>query len=316
MYKPAGFVGAMAIMLLQAAAWAAEPVAVITEIRVGKGEVRVKRAGEADWKAPQPLLSLRPGDQVRVAGDAQAVLVFTGGRGSQTVSSANSPLTVQAPTGQTGAEQVRTLLANVTQFLLGQQKEQTYQSLSVRSIRQPPVILSPRETRLLPGPVTFEWSGSELLRYEIRVLGPQGALLWKETNLARQPLAYPTSAPPLPEGVRHVWELGAKGFPPQRASFEILSNSEASRLQNTLALLQGGMQAGYPKNTVTLMRAALFFREGLYHEARRELQAAITAEPDEPTLHLLLGQVYDRTGLKDLARQEFDEAQFLSTSKP
>jgi lipoprotein NlpI len=42
----------------------------------------------------------------------------------------------------------------------------------------------------------------------------------------------------------------------------------------------------------------------------------IQASPDEATLHLLLGQVYDRTGLKALAASEFDEAEALSAPRP
>ena len=44
--------------------------------------------------------------------------------------------------------------------------------------------------------------------------------------------------------------------------------------------------------------------------------AAIAQDPDEPTLRQLLGYVYDRVGLIDLAAQEFDEAEFLATRKP
>ena len=64
------------------------------------------------------------------------------------------------------------------------------------------------------------------------------------------------------------------------------------------------------------MRAGLFFQEGLYADARRELMAGIAQDPDEPTLRQLLGYVYDRVGLIDLAAQEFDEAEFLATRKP
>jgi len=35
-------------------------------------------------------------------------------------------------------------------------------------------------------------------------------------------------------------------------------------------------------------------------------------EPDEPTLHLLLGDLYDRTGHKNPAADEYGEAEFLS----
>lgn len=303
--------GVMGILLLQELAWATDPVAVLTEIRVDEGEVRVKLADEAEWSTPQPLLSLRPGDQVRVAGDGRAVLVFTGGRGAQIVSPANSPLTIQAPTGETGAERLRVLVARVTQFLLGQQKELTYKPLTFRGMRvQPPFILSPRKTRVLPGPVIFEWAGSDRLRYSIRVFGPAG-LLWEETNLERQPLGYPAAAPPLRAGVRYAWELKAKAHSVQRTQFELLAPSEAARIRAALAVLQPAELLDYPRNTVVLMRAGLLFQEGLYHGARRELLAGIAANPNEPTLHVLLGQVYEQTGLEDLAAKEFARAQFL-----
>jgi Flp pilus assembly protein TadD len=64
------------------------------------------------------------------------------------------------------------------------------------------------------------------------------------------------------------------------------------------------------------MRAGLLFQESLYADARRELVKAISASPEEATLHLLLGHVYDRTGLRQLAASEFDEAEALSAPKP
>ena len=306
--------GAIAVVLLPVSGWAAEPVAVLTEVRPGKGEIRVKRAGENDWTAPQPLLGLRPGDQIRATADGRAVLAFIGG-GAQTVSSANSPFTVQAPRGETGGDRVRGLLSGVTQFLLGQQKEPTYQSLSVRSAGNPPRILFPRETRVLPGPVTFEWVGSDVYRYRVRVFGPQG-LQWEQGNLPRRPVEYSASAPPLQPGTRYEWALDVSGQPVQRTHFEVLPTTDAARVEAALAELRPAALAAYPPSTVALMRAGLLFQEGLYAAARRDLLVGITADPDEPTLHQLLGYVYDRVGLTELAAAEFDEAEYLSTRKP
>src|SRR6202158_4325926 len=94
-----GFAALAGALVLASAAVvsAADPVGVLTEIRAEKGRVEVKRAGESEWKAAQPLLALRPGDQIRVTGEARASLVFTGGRGAQAVSAANSPFTAQPP---------------------------------------------------------------------------------------------------------------------------------------------------------------------------------------------------------------------------
>jgi hypothetical protein len=275
--------------------------------------VRVKLAAEADWKAPLPLLSLRPGDQVRATRNATSVLMFTGGQGTVTVSAANSPYTVQPPAAGAGGRTPE-LVANLSRFLMGKKKDLTYVPLATRSVKQPPLLLSPREGKLL-GPPLLEWGGSDRLRYTVRVFSLQG-LVWEQANLPRTPLPYPASAPPLAPGVPYRWELEAKDFPIQQGQFTILPPAESTSIRENLAALQPVALPGYPKNTVILMRAGFLFEEGLYTEARKELQVAIGADPDEPSLHLMLGHVYERTGLTALAAEEFDEAEFLSTRTP
>jgi hypothetical protein len=293
------------------AAGAADPVAVFTEIRPGKGEVRVKRPEDADWTIPRALQALRAGDQIRVTTDGRATVTFTGG-GSQTITAATSPFTVAALRGETGTDRARGLVAGVTQFLLGQPKPPTYQALSVRSGSPPPRILAPRETRVLPGPVTFEWAGPPRPDYTIRLIGPQGPV-WEEAGLPRRPVAYPSTAPPLAAGARYRWTLEAPGQPAQEAGFDVLANQDAARVRAAIADLASIGEGGSPS---ALVRAGLFFQEGLYADTRRELTAAIARDPDEPTLHQVLGYVYDRIGLIDLAAQEFDEAEFLATRTP
>jgi len=310
-----GVVIAAGVLLAAGLAWAQEPLAVLTEIQSKGGKVEVKTAAEADWQSPKPLLSLRAGDQVRASGGGRAVLVFTGGRGTQVVTQANSPFTVHAQAGQGATDQAKTVMANVTTFLLGQQREKTYQSLSVRSVRaQPPVILAPRDSRVLPGGLSFEWSGSDRLKYRVRLLGPQGTTLWEQTDLDRKPLAYPASAPALSPGVRYTWELETREHGVQRASFDVAQSGDAARVRDALATLTPATAKGYPPATLSLMRAGLLFQEALYADARRELVTALASDPDEPTLHLLLGHVYDRTGLKGLAANEFDEAEVLTSA--
>jgi hypothetical protein len=297
-------------------AWAAEPVAVVTEIHAGRGDVRVKLAGDADWKAPQPLLSLRPGDQVRASGDARVVLVFAGGRGSQTVSASNSPLTVATPAGGSGSG----VLGSVTNALFGKQEKPAYVStfvpLSTRSARvPPPTLLSPRETRLLPGQVRFEWAGSDLARYRVRVFGPDG-LVWEQADLPRLAVPYPPTAPALEPGKRYAWELHTERQPVQRAEFEMMGPADAVRVRSMLSNIDPAALPGYSPTTVVVMRAGYLFQEGLYHDARRELLDGIATNPQEPSLQQLLGHVYDRMGIRDLAVDAFDEARFLSTPRP
>jgi len=310
----AGIVAAV-LLLATTVAGASDPVAVVTEIQARSGKVEVKTAG-AEWQSPKPLLSLRAGDQVRAVGDGRAVLLFTGGRGTQVVTAANSPFTIQAPAAEGGSDRARTVLGNVTSFLIGQQRDKTYQSLSVRSVRaQPPLILAPRDTRVLPGPLTFEWAGSDRLKYRVRLLGPQGAVVWEQSGLERRSVPYPSTAPALTAGTRYKWELQTQEYGAQSASFEVAPAADVTRVRDSLALLTPGASRSYPPATLALMRAGLLFQETLYADARRELLTAIATSPDEPTLRLLLGHVYDRTGLTQLAATEFDEAEALSAPK-
>jgi len=297
-----------------AGAHAADPVGVLTEIRAERGHVEVKRAGESQWTAAQPLLALRPGDQLRVTGEARAALVFTGGRGAQAVSASNSPFTVPPPATAAAGDKVKGLVGSVTDFLSGKQKDLAYLPLSVRSVHPPRVAqLQPRATKVLSGTVVFEWSGSDTLRYKVRVAGPQGQL-WEKGELPRKPLPYPASAPALEPGVRYTWQLEATGQAPQETEFQVLPAADAARVRESLDLLTPATLPGYPASSVALMRAGYMLRDGLYADARRELLTALAADPDEPTLHLLLGQVYDAVGLGALARREFIEARDLSKS--
>jgi hypothetical protein len=300
----------LAIALGTTPVLAADPVAVITETRPGNGQIGVRLSGRSEWQPAQPLLALRPGDQVRATGDARAVVVLTGGGSTHTVTAASSPLTVEAPATATSGERAQVVVARVTSFLLGQQRETTYRSLSVRSARQPPLIVAPRSTRVLPDRLVFDWRGSDLARYTVRVIGPRG-LVWQQADVPRAPLAYPSVAPPLEPGARYRWELEAPGHPPARAEFEVLASADAVRVREALTLL-----GGYPPNTAALMRAAYHCSEGLYAEARRELLLGITADSEEPAFHQLLGHVYEQTGLRDLAAEALDEADFLSRGRP
>jgi hypothetical protein len=314
----AGWIGGVTVLgvLLGviAPAWAADPVAVLTEIRPGQGEVRVKRAADAGWVAPQPLLALRPGDQIRVTADGRAVIALTGG-GLQTVTAGNSPYTVVSARGDSGSDRVHGLLTGVTQFLLGRAQEPAYQSLSVRGAAEPARIVAPRATKVLAGPVTFEWTGPRAAAYRVRVEGASG-LVWEQDGLTRQPVTYPAAAPAIQPGARYTWTLDAPGQATQRAEFETLPTGEAERVRAALADLSPGTLSGYPAGTLVLLRAGFLVQQGLYADARRELVAGIATDPDEASLHQLLADVYARIGLDSLAAEESDEAQYLATRTP
>lgn len=295
-----------------AAAWADDPVAYLSEIhRTGKGEVRVKGPADGDWKAPQPLMPLHAGDQIRIAGEHSVVVLYRGASGAQRLAAANSPFVIPPSPPAAKMAQARQVAGAVKDFMSLRQPPPTYRKAATRAGGDPPTIVSPRQTRLLPGAPTFEWDGPAGLTYAVRVMGPDG-VLWAEAKLSGRTVTYPASAPALRDGVRYTWELEPAGFPAQRASFELLSESDAANVRQALAALA---QADYPRTTAALMRAAVFMDRQLFQEARRELDAAAATDRDEPTLQVALGHVYDKTGVATRALAAFERARVLGGEK-
>ncbi len=139
-----------------------------------------------------------------------------------------------------------------------------------------------------------DWSGSareNIVNAIARHSGPSSAFVLKEFHPVRSPAAH--------EEFQDVRPL-----------------SEAAALQADLSKLRPAGLAGYPPGTVVVMRAGFLIREGLYCDARQELLSGISGDPTEPTLRLLLGQVYHATGLQKWAAREFDEARDLLGEKP
>ena len=56
----------------------------------------------------------------------------------------------------------------------------------------------------------------------------------------------------------------------------------------------------------------MLYEEGLFADARRDLEQAAAADPREATVRFLLGHVYEHVGLTGKAARAFDEAAALA----
>lgn len=283
-----------------------EPVAVITELKLNRGDVQIRLPGKSNAERPAVLQSLVPGTQVLVSKDALAVILFTDGSKTVTASEKNSPLEIKASNAKT--EQARNPLAQAAALLLGKKPPPTYVSLSTRGGKKAPTLLSPRSTKILTETPNLQWMGMDQQVGTVRVYGPDG-LLWTAENIALTQIRYPSTAAVLQPGVEYSWTLEKKGFPPEKASFKRASTEEAGSVRDRLASLQ--LNSGTSSTTSAIIKANLLVSNELFYEARELLVDGLKADPDEPTLHFLLGEVYDKTGLKNLAAEEYGEAEFL-----
>src|SRR5581483_8149350 len=166
----------LSVIAPPARAQSAETAGVITELKPGRGRVEVKAAG-ADWKPARPLLALRAGDMVRTSEDAKAAVLLSGGRGTVKIEGPSGAFTVPAIAAAGQGERARALVEASLGFLAGTTRESSQAVLATRGATRPPIIVSPRNGRVLPEPLTFEWLGSRYSHYAIRLLGPAGPVV-------------------------------------------------------------------------------------------------------------------------------------------
>jgi hypothetical protein len=137
-------------------------------------------------------------------------------------------------------------------FLAGTTKESSQAVLATRSAARPPVILSPRNGRVLPEALAFEWLGSRFNRYTVRLVGPSGPVVDRR-EVTGPRWEYPADAPALGPNVR----------------------------------------------------------EGLLHDARRVVVAALDADRDEPRSTAAGGSLHPHRPPRPLATPTASTSQFL-----
>ncbi len=303
------FAGVLSLMI---PAWgqSQDAVAVITELKLNRGEIQIRSAANKAPERPAVLQSLYPGNLVHATQDAVAVVLFTEGMRTVRVEEKNSPFEIKA--FEAKESQAGSLIKDVTRLLLGKKKPPSYVALSVRGKTQPPTLLSPRSTKVMTDAPTLQWMGMDRQPGTVKVFGPEG-LVWSAENIALTQIAYPASAPRLRRGVEYSWTIEKKGFPPQKALFTLLTPGGVSAIQEKMASLSTA--SGISKTTLAVLKANVLMSHELFHEAREVLLEGIVADPDEPTLHFVLGELYEKIGLKNLAADEHGEAEFLSKSK-
>ena len=289
-----------------------EVAGMITEIHPGRGQVDVRSAEGERRRAATPLLALESGDEVSTTEDAWVVIVLSGRRGSVRVDEAHSPFTVPAPpAGRSLLEKGLRILEASFDFLgTTTPRDLTSGPLGARSGVRPPVILTPHNGLVLPDSLVFEWRGSQSSAYRIRISGPDG-LVFERANLMATRFPYSRSAPPLTAGVRYTFQLLPPWGPPQDVWFELVDPDRALAIRHDLQDLEDTFAPALSPASLVTLRAGFLASNGLLHDARRSLVEELARQPEEPTLHFLLGKLYARQGLGSEAMESFAESRFL-----
>ena len=156
-------------ILLTVPAQAQDAIGVITEIKLNRGDVQIRLPGK-NWQKPGLLQSLYTGTQIQASKDATAVVLYTAGAKTVTIDERNSPFEIKAAESKGGAGGSVTEVAS---SLMGKKKPPAYVALAVRGGKRPPVLISPRNTKLLTDAPTLQWMGMERQPGTVRLFGPE-----------------------------------------------------------------------------------------------------------------------------------------------
>jgi hypothetical protein len=279
------------------------PTAVLTSC---KGPVTIVRAGGA--AAATFGAALVEGDEVKTGADAEAEIMFASGNWVSV--GANSSMKIKGQPGSKPKEQNFEVVQN---FLKLKSSEGTSSISGLRSGDKSTALVatSPCQTKVRDARPTFRWSAEDPSLELNVVLYHESGVHWQSTVSGVTSVAYPTDAPALVPGVSYSWTLETADplvSPPLRTPasfFEVIAAADVATLEKDLASIDAKKPG---PTTYHLLRASLYFDRGLVADAIAETQAAVATDPDNPSLHAILGRLYAETGQTEEAIDEMEKS--------
>lgn len=280
------------------------PTAVLTSC---KGPVTIVRAGGSPAAATFGA-ALAEGDEVKTGADAEAEIMFASGNWVQV--GANSSMKIKGQPGSKPKEQNFEVVQN---FLKLKSTEGTSSISGLRGGDKSTALVatSPCQTKVRETRPTFRWTAEDPSLELNFVVYNESGVHWQTNVTSGASVAYPIDAPALVPGVSYSWTLETADpmvSPPLRTPasfFEVIAPADVKALDADLASIDA-KQSG--QTTYHLLRASLFFNSGLVDDAITETEAAVATDPDNASLHAILGRLYAETGQTQEAMEQMEKS--------
>ena len=295
--------------------------ALVTDL---SGTVMVRKAGKADFVKGVWGLQLSSGDQLRTQDNSSATLLFQnsslitlGSKSSLTIAdnlTAGSRKSIKVPGGERAS--------NLS--LLTFRESRNGEAGALAGLRSAPdgtdiTPISPRNSKLKSGPAEFAWTSTRSYEsFTVTVLSDTG-IFWRRRTTA-SPMDYPKDAP-LPEpGRPYFWSVAGQDLFDHGTSvivrFTVLPLQDLTSVQEQEQRLQQAV-GGDPENTsLQFLLGGLYDQQGLLTEAIVQFRHIAEKNPAAPLPHEILGNLYEKIGLKDQAIRELQKAVTLSQEHP
>jgi len=226
----------------------------------------------------------------------------------------NSNMKIKGRPGATETPKDSGSFEVVTNFLKLKTSEGTSSISGLRSGEKASTLvpLSPVMTKVQSATPTFTWKIDDPTLELHFTLYNESGVQWQSDVTNAATLSYPADAPALKPGVSYSWTLETTDplvSPPLRttaAFFEIIAPDDVAALDKDLAAIDQNKPG---EVTYRLMRASVYFDRGLVADAIDETEPALATDPDNASLHAILGKLYAETGRTQEAMQEMQRSQ-------
>lgn len=288
----------------------AQIVGMVTEVNTNRGVVEVMVRGASDWKRAQPLRALRSGDAIRATGHSSAHVVISGESRIIRIDSRNSPFVVTARSDRSKPKAMD-LLLKIFAYLGAYSEDRLATLLGSRGEQQGAGIISPRNGPVLPESLIFEWSSVYSGPSTVTISGAAGMIVQRQ-GVIGDTFEYSDGAVRVVPGERYRIRV-KQDESVFEAWFEVLPADRTGAVRRDLAELDAALPGDTPLTSRAIVRAGYLSEEGLFHDARLTLLTALARDRRSAAIYVLLGGIYGRTGLPDLAAQAYWTSERLLT---
>ncbi len=281
----------------------ASPDGVLSSI---KGEVRLSRGGGP----AEPVVAATPlqqGDRIEVGAAAGAVIYYPN-RPPLKLQPGQTFTVAAAQSGDRKSALARAWAALIRGLAAGFGGERISRPAATRGSLggfTPPNPIAPRCTKIMTRRPTFRWDpvpGANKYVVTVGFYQTQNRIWSQEAKSTS--IVYPAEAPPFEYGRRYFWEVaadtGTARVPSDTVWFAVLPEEEVRAVQECVKELRSQAQS---PDEMGLAIACVYSECGLDDAAATELERLYSANPEDPTVQLLLYELYRRMERPDLAQK-------------
>lgn len=282
------------------AATAADPVALLVQVN---GAVQVQRAGQPAAVAAAVGMPLHANDQLLLAKDARAVVLYRTGKKETLAQSAR----IAPPAGRQQSGMFQQTVKTLGQVATTDARSQPNRQGMIRPIAGSAVPILPRnEILLLTTRPTFAWfSVPDADSYTLQIREQGGTPLRFHTG-PDTVWTLPSTERQLRPGVVYEWTVAAadEGRPAEVQRFRIAGKKERRMVDKQLKQIRS---SGLNPTEDGLFLAALAYRDAgfLYAADQALTQLEGQGGGHGRPFHMLRGEVYNALGWLDAAERHF-----------